>query len=151
MNELTGMKLIYESLVPITNPEDTFLSVGTVTLLQSEELHLDFNDTETVMMPLPDSRIQFETYLHDFEPGTFLEEYRSMGLKIADLNFNFFWKHFADTYLSEVFTEYCNRNGKELYYPLTLTNACLLFRDGSALDYSSQITVFALNELAEVI
>lgn len=151
MNELTGMKLIYESLVPVTNPENTFLSVGTVTLLQSDELPLDFNDTETVMIPLPDSRIQFEAYLRHFEPQTFLKEYRRMGLKIADLNFSFFQKHFAETFLSEVYTEYCKWGGKKLSYPLTLTNACLLFRDGSALDYSSQITVFALNELAEVV
>lgn len=150
MNELIGMKLIYESLVPIINPDDTFLSVGTVTFLQNEELNLDFNETTTTISPLPDSKIKLESNLRDFEPRTFLEEYRRQGLKISDLNFAFFLKHFSEIYLSEVYTEYCSRNGEELFYPLTLTNAYLLFQDGSILDYSSHITVFALNELAEV-
>lgn len=150
MNELIGMKLIYESLVPIINPDDTFLSVGTVTFLQNEQLNLDFNETTTTISPLPDSKIKLESNLRDFEPQTFLEEYRRQGLKISDLNFAFFLKQFSETYLSEVYTEYCSRNGEELFYPLTLTNAYLLFQDGSILDYSSHITVFALNELAEV-
>lgn len=150
MNELIGMKLIYESLIPVTNPDNTFLSVGTVTFLQNKELNLDFNETTTTIFPLPDSRILLETFLRDFEPQTFLEEYGSQGLKISDLNFAFFLKHFSETYLSEVYTEYCSRNGEEFSYPLTLTNAYLLFRDSSVLDYSSRITVFALNELSEV-
>ena len=46
MNGIYGMALVYESLIPVNNVEDTFLSVGTVTMQDSEgELNLDFNET----------------------------------------------------------------------------------------------------------
>ena len=32
MNGNYGMALVYESLIPIQNPKDSFLSVGTVTM-----------------------------------------------------------------------------------------------------------------------
>ena len=35
MNELIKIELLYESLVPITDPDKTFLSVGTITLSPS--------------------------------------------------------------------------------------------------------------------
>ena len=149
MNKLTGMKLIFESLNPFDPTGNTCLSVGTITLLRSEELHLDFALTETSMSPLPDSRIRFDVYLRDFEPQIFMEEYREHGIKISDLNYTNFLKHFSDFYLSEVYTEICELN-EEIAVPLTLTNAFLLFENGKTLDYSSHITVFALNELAAV-
>ena len=43
MNEIYGMELKYESLIPIDRPKDTFLSVGTVTfLIEGKELPLNF-------------------------------------------------------------------------------------------------------------
>lgn len=147
MNKLTGMKLIFESLNPFTPTDNTHLSVGTITLLRSDELHLDFALTETSKYHLPDSRIRFDVYLRDFEPQIFMEEYKEQGIKVSDLNYTNFLKHFSDFYLSEVYTEICELD-EEIAVPLTLTNAFLLFENGKTLDYSSHITVFALNELA---
>ncbi len=46
MNGIYGMALVYESLIPVNKLENTFLSVGTVTMQDSEgELNLDFNET----------------------------------------------------------------------------------------------------------
>ena len=47
MNELLGITLLYESLVPIEKVQHITLSVGTVTLLLSEDLPLDFKETRT--------------------------------------------------------------------------------------------------------
>ena len=148
MNGIYGMALVYESLIPIQNPKDSFLSVGTVTMEDSElELHLDFN--ETSFTTGEDSIVTFTTTLRRFEPRTFLEEYLAAGLSPSDLTYDFFAARLHETYLTEVYTEYifCTT---EAMAPLTLKSVQLLFQDGSFLDYSDRISVFALNELAEV-
>lgn len=150
MNGIYGMELKYESLIPVARPEDTFLSVGTVTFLMGgKELPLDFNITEGSTEGNAGSITRLNVLIKDFEPQVFMDEYRKLGLKASDLNYSFFAARHSDTYLAEVYTEYFY-NRDETYLPLTLKTACLLFKDGSALDYSGRITVFAQKQLAEV-
>lgn len=149
MNGIYGMALVYESLIPVNNLEDTFLSVGTVTMQDSErELNLDFNETCSSCERAENGIVTFTTSLCCFEPGTFLEEYLAAGLSPSDLTYDFFAARLQDTYLTEVYTEcvYCM---DEVPIPLTLKSAQLLFQDGHFLDYSERISVFALKELAE--
>lgn len=150
MNEIYGMELEYESLVPIECPKDTFLSVGTVTfLIEGKELPLDFNITEGNTKGNAGSIIRINAQIKDFEPQVFMEEYRKLGLAPATLNYDFFSERYSDTYLMEVYTEYFYIQN-ETYLPLSLKSVCLLFQDGRALDYSDRISVFAQKQLAEV-
>lgn len=152
MNEIYGMELKYESLIPIDQPKDTFLSVGTVTfLIEGKDLPLDFNITEGCTEGNAGSIVSVNARILDFEPEIFMEEYRELGLAPSDLNFDFFAARLSDTYLMEVYTEYLYTDTpKEIYLPLTLKSACLLFQDGNVLDYSDRISVFAQKQLAEV-
>lgn len=150
MNSIYGMTLIYESLIPIEDPENIFLSVGTVTLQDSElELNLDFNETSTSCHKAEDSILTFLTTLCCFEPNTFLKEYHAIGLAPSDLTYDFFAARLFDTYITETYTEsvFCTT---QIPIPLTLKSVQLHFQDGSFLDYSNRISVFALAELAEV-
>lgn len=149
MNEIKGIELVYESLIPVENPDDTFLSVGTITLSSDREINLDFNTTETSWMHLADSLVEFHTLLTEFEPRTFAEEYQAMGFHASDMNYDFFASTLQNTYVTEVYTEYVANRAKQ-YLPLTLKNMWLHFTDGRCLDYSDRISVFALAELAEV-
>lgn len=150
MNGIYGMELQYESLIPIARPKDTFLSVGTVTfLVEGEELPLDFNITEGGTEGNAGSIIRLNVLIKDFEPQVFMDEYRGLGLAPSDLTYDFFAARHSDTYLTEVYTEYFYTKN-EIYLPLTLKSACLLFKDGRSLDYSDRISVFALKQLAEV-
>lgn len=149
MNELTNIALIYESLVPLTNPEKTFLTVGTVSLDSSFELNLDFNSTYTSVNTLEDSYVELDTILTAFEPRAFEDEYQKLGFTAKDLTYDFFASSFESTYVTEVYTEYLYRQ-PEVYIPVTLKSIQLHFADGSFLDYSDRISVFALAELAEV-
>ena len=152
MNEIYSMELQYESLIPIDCPKDTFLSIDTVTfLIGGNELPLVFNITEGGTKGNAGSIICVNAEIKDFEPEVFMDEYRELGLSPSDLNYDFFTKHYQDTYLAEVYSEYFYTDTpKETYLPLTLKSACLLFRDGSVLDYSGRISVFAQKQLAEV-
>lgn len=90
MNGIYGMALVYESLIPVNNVEDTFLSVGTVTMQDSEgELNLDFNETCSSCERAKDGIVTFTTSLRCFEPGTFLEEYLAASLSPSDLTYDF--------------------------------------------------------------
>lgn len=150
MNGIYGMELEYESLIPIARPKDTFLSVGTVTfLMEGKDLPLDFNITEGGTEGNAGSIIRLNALIKDFEPQVFMDEYRELGLAPADLTYDFFADRLSDTYLTEVYTEYFYIKD-ETYLPLTLKSACLLFQDGSTLDYSDHISVFAQKQLAEV-
>lgn len=149
MNELTSIELLYESLVPVEKPGSMFLSVGTVTLLSDKELHLDFNNTLTAWFPLENAHVKLCTQLTDFEPRTFNEDYIRQGITAQDLNYCFFADRLYDTYVTEVYTEYYSGT-PENYLPVTLKRIRLLFADGSFLDYSDRISIFALAELAEV-
>lgn len=150
MNGIYGMELQYESLVPISRPKDTFLSVGTVTfLIKGKELPLDFNITEGGTEGKDGSIIRLNALIKEFEPQVYMEEYRELGLTPSALNYDFFADRYSDTYLTEVYTKYFYIQS-ETYLPLTLKSACLLFQDGRALDYSERISVFAQNQLAEV-
>ena len=151
MNGIYGMALQYESLIPIDRPKDTFLSVGTVTfLIEGKELPLDFNITEGGTEGNAGSIIRVNAEIKDFEPEVFMDEYKELGLSPSDLNYDFFAKHYHDTYLAEIYTEFVYTNPKEIYLPLTLKSASLLFQDGRTLDYSDRICVFAQKQLAEV-
>lgn len=152
MNELYGMELQYESLIPIDRPKNTSLSVGTVTfLMNGDELPLDFNVTEGGTEGNAGSIIRINALIKDFEPQVFMDEYKELGLSLSDLNYDFFAKYYHDTYLTEIYSEYFYTDTpKEIYLPLTLKSAHFLFRDGKALDYSGRISVFAQKQLAEV-
>ncbi len=152
MSEIYGMGLRYESLIPVDRPKDTFLSVGTVTfLIEGKELPLDFNITEGGTEGNAGSIVSVNAEIKDFEPEIFIDEYRERGLSPSDLNYDYYAARLSDTYLAEVYTEYLYTDTpKEIYLPLTLKSACLLFQDGRALDYSDRISVFAQKNLAEV-
>ena len=150
MNGIYGMELQYESLVPISRPKDTFLSVGAVTfLIKGKELPLDFNITEGGAEGKAGSIIRLNALIKEFEPQVYMEEYQELGLTPSALDYTFFADRYSDTYLTEVYTEYFYIQS-ETYLPLTLKSACLLFQDGRALDYSERISVFAQKQLAEV-
>ena len=149
MNELTKIELIYESLVPVADPDKTFLSVGTVTLSSFYELNLDFNSTCTSIVQKEDSYVELYTMLTDFDPRTFEEEYQKLGLSEKDFTYDFFASEMESTYVTEVYTEYLT-SSPETYLPVTLKSIQLHFADGSFLDYSDRISIFALAELAEV-
>ena len=150
MNGIYGMELQYESLIPVARPEDTSLSVGTVTFQIGEtELPLDFNITECSVEGEAGSILRLNAVITDFEPQTYTDEYQKLGLTPADLTYGFFAIRYSDTHLTELYTEYFYTEN-EAYLPLTLKSACLLFQDGSALDYSDRISVFVLKQLAEV-
>ncbi len=149
MNEIKEMELVYESLIPVENPDDTFLSVGTITLSSDRDINLDFNTTYTSWMHLEDSFVEFHTLLTEFEPCTFSEEYEAMGFHASDMDYDFFASTLQDTYVTEVYTEYVVDRAKQ-YLPLTLKKVWLHFTDGRCLEYSDRISIFALAELAEV-
>ena len=149
MNGIYGMELEYESLIPIDRPKDTFLSIGTVTfLIEGKELPLDFNITEGGTEGSAGSIIRLNALIKEFEPQVYMEEYLKLGLTPSALDYGFFADRYPATYLTEVNTEYFYIQS-ETYLPLTLKSACLLFRNGRALDYSDRISVFAQKQLAE--
>ena len=80
-----------------------------------------------------------------------MDEYKELGLSPSDLNYDFFAKHYHDTYLAEIYTEFVYTNPKEIYLPLTLKSVSLLFQDGRTLDYSDRISVFAQKQLATAV
>lgn len=162
MNSLTNIELLYETLVPVSQPDKTFLSVGTVTLSSFQdqpdlkkpnsslktELNLDFNCT-CASFCQRGTHVVLHASLTEFEPGTFEDEYRKLGLTARDLNYDLFASMLPSTYITEVYTEYVNRS-PEFYFPVTLKSIQLHFADGSFLDYSDRITIFALAELAKM-
>lgn len=151
MNEIYGMTLQYESLIPIDRLKNTFLSVETVTfLVDGDELPLDFNITEGSVKGNAGSIICVNAEIKDFDPEVFMDEYKELGLSSSDLNYDFFAKNCHETYLAEIYTEFVYTTPKEIYLPLTLKSVRLHFRDGKALDYSGRISVFAQKQLAEV-
>lgn len=149
MNELERIELQYESLVPVPTPDNTFLSVGTVTLTSDYELNLDFNETHTSWHQRKDNFVEFKTSLTDFEPRTFEEEYLKLGLSSKELTYEYFAAMLPTSYVTEVYTEYVLLADNS-YLPLTLKGMQLIFANGKSLDYSDRISIFALAELAKV-
>lgn len=93
MNEIYGMTLQYESLIPIDRLKNTFLSVETVTfLVDGDELPLDFNITEGSVKGNAGSIICVNAEIKDFDPEVFMDEYKELGLSSSDLNYDFFAK-----------------------------------------------------------
>ena len=149
MNELLGITLLYESLVPIEKVQHITLSVGTVTLLLSEDLPLDFKETRTAYDTVPAAGGRFYVILKELNPNAFLSEYKKLGISPEDFSYEFFRMHRSSAYVTEVYTEAYIR-GNKIPLPLTLKKMHLYFANGLVLDYTDRISVFALNELAEV-
>ena len=150
MSDIYGMELRYRSLIPIIRPEDTFLSVGTVTFrMEGKELPLDFNITEGSVKGNAGSIICIDSRIKDFEPKVYMDEYEKIGFSPADFTYDFFASRYSDTYLEEVYTEYFYSKS-EIFLPLYLESVCLIFQDGSTLDYSNHIRASVQKQLAEV-
>lgn len=149
MNELLGITLLYESLIPMEKMQRITFSVGTVTLLLSEELPLDFKETRTAYDAVSAAGGRFYVILKDLNPDAFLAEYIKMGMSPKDFTYEFFRANQSSAYVTEVYTEAYIRDRK-IPIPLTLKKMHLYFANGLVLDYTDRISVFALNELAEV-
>jgi hypothetical protein len=149
MNILTNITLTYESLIPIPEPGNNYLSVGTITISNNWKLNLDFNLTETSWHPIKGSYVELHVTLSEFEPKSYGDDYMEMGLKPEDLTYDYFASILDASYVTEVYTEYCIQ-GTENCIPITLKKIQLHFADGQFLDYSDRISVFALNKLADV-
>lgn len=147
MNKLSGITLLFESLEPIENPETISISVGTITLLLTQKLPLNFKETRTSHDMKPSFGTRFYVILQDLNPD--LQAYQSVGLSPEDLTYDFFRSRISSTYVSKIYTELV-RNGKKVPIPLTLKKMHLYFSNGRLLDYTNRISVFLLNELAEV-
>lgn len=90
MSDIYGMELRYRSLIPIIRPEDTFLSVGTVTFrMEGKELPLDFNITEGSVKGNAGSIICIDSRIKDFEPKVYMDEYEKIGFSPADFTYDF--------------------------------------------------------------
>ena len=149
MNQLERIELQYECLTSVDYPENTFLSVGTVTLTSAYDLHLDFNITETSWNRKNDGTIVLQTSLTDFERLSFAHEYKKLGFNSENFTYEFFADMLDRSYVTEVYTEYISLADNS-YLPLTLKGMQLIFANGESLDYSDRISIFALAELAEV-
>lgn len=149
MNELLGITLLCESLIPIEKAKHLTFSVGTVTLLLSEDLPLDFKETRTAYDTVSADGGRFYVILKELNPNAFLSEYKKMGISPEDFTYEFFRSHKSSTYVSEVYTE-AYIHDRKVPIPLTLKKMHLYFTNGLILDYTDRISVFALNELAEV-
>lgn len=149
MNELLGITLLFESLIPIEKAQHMTLTVGPVTLLLSKELPLKFNETRIAYDMVSAARGKFYVILKELSPEAFWAEYKSLGISPEDFTYNFFRSRLSSTYVTEVYTEACIGD-KKISLPLTLTKMHLYFSNGLILDYTDRISVFALRELAEV-
>ena len=146
MSELQRIELIFESLDPVPEPDKVILSVGTVTLLSDQELRLDFNQTSTSCLPKDGSFLELRTTLSEFEWHTYQDEYEKIGIAQKDLNYFYFASRIHNTYITEVFAECFTRDTKQ-HLPLTLKGIQLHFAGGLFLDYSKNVSIFALAEL----
>ena len=150
MNELLGITLLFESLIPIQQAEPITFSVGTVTLLLSEkEVPLDFKETLTAYDMVSATEGRFYIILKELDPYSSWWEYHKMGTSLSDFTYEFFRSQRDSTYVTEIYTEILHA-GKKISLPLTLKKMHLYFSNGLILDYTDRISIFALNELAEV-
>lgn len=150
MNELLGITLLFESLIPIKKAEPITLSVGTVTLLFPEyELPLDFKEILTAYDMVLAAEGRFYIILKELDPYSSWWEYHKMGTSPSDFTYEFFRSQRDSTYVTEIYTEILHA-GKKISLPLTLKKMHLYFSNGLILDYTDRISIFALNELAEV-
>lgn len=146
---LTGIAFTYQTLEPCTlEAADCHLSVGTITLLLPEELPLDFYVTLGNCYPQQDQTLRLEVKVCELDEDTFADEYDELDLLPGQFTYDFFSSRQNTITISEVYTEFLH-SGTECCIPLTLTKAVFLFSDGSALDFSGRIGVFALDQLAE--
>lgn len=148
MNLLTSIELTFESLVPVKQIKDTLLSVGTITITSNQELHLDFNYTSTSANRTKDAYVTLHTSVYEFKPETYEEEYKNLGISAKDFTYEYFSSLLETAYITEVYTEYIQLKTNQTI-PITLKSIQLHFADGSFLDYSGHISIFALAALAD--
>jgi len=117
--------------------------------VEGKELPLDFNITEGSVKGNAGSIICIDSRIKDFEPKVYMDEYEKIGFSPADFTYDFFASRYSDTYLEEVYTEYFYSKS-EIFLPLYLESVCLIFQDGSTLDYSKHIRASVQKQLAEV-
>jgi len=149
MNELLGITLLFESLIPIKKEEPITLSVGAVTLLLPEhDLPLDFRESLMVYDMVLATEGQFYIILKELDPYSSWWEYQKMGTSPSDFTYEFFRSQRDSTYVTEIYTEILHA-GQKIFLPLTLKKMHLYFSNGLILDYTDRISIFALDDLVE--
>lgn len=120
-------EIIFETRIPIANPENLIVSLDTIEFMVPELFRLDFSTIRTKIYTRNDGICELKVYGFDFNYETFKADYEKLGIEPDGFVYEYFKSLFDKLEVTEIIADCSDKSRKLLTIPLCLKNIKLYF------------------------
>lgn len=120
-------EIVFETRIPIVNPENLIVSLDTIEFRVPELLRLDFSTIRTTIYKRNDGTCELKVYGFDFDYETFKADYEKLGIEPDGFVYEYFKSLFDKLKVTEIIVDCSDKSKKLLSIPLCLKKIKLYF------------------------
>lgn len=145
-------EIVFETRIPIVNPENLIVSLDTIEFRVPELLRLDFSTIRTTIYKRNDGVCELKVYGFDFDYETFKADYEKLGIEPDGFVYEYFKSLFDKLKVTEIITDCSDKSKKILSIPLCLKGIKLYFDHIGgyvAIDFTPKVTAQCRKKLLD--
>ena len=145
-------EIVFETRIPIVNPENLIVSLDTIEFRVPELLRLDFSTIRTTIYKRNDGTCELKVYGCDFDYETFKADYEKLGIEPDGFVYEYFKSLFDKLKVTEIIVDCSDKRKKLLSIPLCLKDIKLYFDHiggDIAIDFTQKVTAQCRKKLLD--
>ena len=145
-------EIVFETRIPIVNPENLIVSLDTIEFRVPELLRLDFSTIRTTIYKRNDGTCELKVYGFDFDYETFKADYEKLGIEPDGFVYEYFKSLFDKLKVTEIIVDCSDKSKKLLSIPLCLKKIKLYFDHiggDIAIDFTQKVTAQCRKKLLD--
>ena len=145
-------EIVFETRIPIVNPENLIVSLDTIEFRVPELLRLDFSTIRTTIYKRNDGVCELKVYGFDFDYETFKADYEKLGIEPDGFVYEYFKSLFDKLKVTEIIADCSDKSKKLLSIPLCLKKIKLYFDHiggDIAIDFTQKVTAQCRKKLLD--
>lgn len=145
-------EIVFETRIPIVNPENLIVSLDTIEFRVPELLRLDFSTIRTTIYKRNDGTCELKVYGFDFDYETFKADYEKLGIEPDGFVYEYFKSLFDKLKVTEIIVDCSDKRKKLLSIPLCLKDIKLYFDHiggDIAIDFTQKVTAQCRKKLLD--
>ena len=145
-------EIVFETRIPIANPENLIVSLDTIEFMVPELLRLDFSTIRTKIYTRNDGICELKVYGFDFNYETFKADYEKLGIEPDGFVYEYFKSLLNKLEVTEIIADCLDKSRKLLSIPLCLKDIKLYFDHiggDIAIDFTQKVTAQCRKKLLD--
>ena len=145
-------EIVFETRIPIANPENLIVSLDTIEFMVPELFRLDFSTIRTKIYTRNDGICELKVYGYDFNYETFKADYEKLGIEPDGFVYEYFKSLLNKLEVTEIIADCLDKSRKLLSIPLCLKDIKLYFDHtggDTAIDFTPKVTAQCRKKLLD--